>query len=106
MAKNKKASKSKGKKQVEIRYVSASAGDKGILAGAKKLLPDTASEQFLVGLLIGAGVTYVVSDENLRGHIIRYAVQTYGNIVDGLEELREQAADIQAEILAERAASS
>ncbi len=106
MAEEKRSGKSKRKKHVEIRYVSASSGDKGILAGAKKLLPNTASEQFLVGLLIGAGVTYVLSDENLRGHIIRYAVQTYGNIVGGFEEFREQAADIQAEILADQAANS
>lgn len=111
MAKSKKSSKSKGKKskgkkRVEIHYVGAPPRDTGILDGVKKLLPDTASEQFLVGLLIGAGAAYVLSDERLRRQIIRYAVQTYGNIVGGFEELKEQVADIQAEIRVEQAAGS
>ena len=106
MAKKKKSSKSKGKKRVEIHYVGAPSREKGILAGVRQLLPDAPSEQFLVGLLIGAGATFVLSDEQLRRQIIRYAVQTYGNIVGGLEELKEQVADIRAEILAEQAASS
>ncbi len=106
MAKKKKSNKSKGKKRVEIHYVSAPPGDKGIMAGVKKLLPDDASEQFLVGLLIGAGAAYLLSDEQLRRQIIRYAVQTYGNIMGGFEELKEQVADIQAEISVEQAAGS
>jgi hypothetical protein len=55
VARKKRSSKSKGKKRVEIHYVGAPPSDKGLLAGITKLLPDTASEQFLVGLLIGAG---------------------------------------------------
>lgn len=109
MAKKKKSRKSKGnkgKKRVEIRYLGAPASHKGILAGVKQLLPDSASEQFLVGLLIGAGASFVLSDEQLRRQIIRYAVQTYGNMLGGLGELKEQVADIQAEILAEQAANS
>ncbi len=106
MAKKKKSSKSKGKKRVEIHYVGAPPGGTGMLAGFKKLLPDDASEQFLVGLLIGAGAAYVLSDEQLRRQIIRYALQTYGNIMGGLEELKEQVADIQAEIRVEQAANS
>ncbi len=105
MAKKKKSSKSKGKKRVEVHYVGPPAGDKGIMAGVKKLLPDDASEQFLVGLLIGAGAAYVLSDEQLRRQIIRYVVQTYGNIMGGFEELKEQVADIQAEIRVEQAAN-
>ncbi len=105
MAKKKKSSKSKGKKRVEVHYVSARS-DIGIMAGIKKLLPEAASEQFLVGVLIGAGTAYVLSDEQLRRHIIRYALQTYGNIMGGIEELKEQVADIQAEIRVEQAVSS
>ncbi len=86
--------------------MSARPRDNGILDGVKKLLPDTASEQFLVGLLIGAGAAYVLSDEQLRRQIIRYGLQTYGNIMGGLEELKEQVADIQAEIRVEQAAES
>ncbi len=111
MAKKKKSSKSKGKKskgekRVEVHYVSAPPSNNGIMAGIKKLLPESASEQFLIGVLIGGGAAYVLSDEQLRRHIIRYGLQTYGNIMGGLEELKEQVADIQAEIRVEQAASS
>lgn len=106
MGKKKKSSKSKGKKRVEIHYGGAPPGQNGILAGVKKLLPKDASEQFLVGLLIGAGAAYVLSDEQVRRQIIRYAVQAYGDVVGGLEELKEQVADIQAEIRVEQAAPS
>ena len=106
MAKKKKSSKSKGKKRVKIRYVSAPPGGNGILDGIKKLLPDTAPEQFLVGLLIGAGAAYIVSDEQMRRQIIRYAMQTYSNLAGGFEELREQVADIQAELHSEHATQS
>ncbi len=106
MAKKKKSSKSKGKKRVEIHYAGAPPGDKGILAGIKKLLPDSASDQFLVGVLIGAGAAYVLSDEQVRRQMIRYALQTYGNVMGGVAELKEQVADIQAEIRVEQAAGS
>ena len=79
MAKKKKSSKSKGEK------------------------PESTSEQFLVGLMIGGGAAYVLSDETLRGQVIRYAMQTYGSIAQSVEELKEQLADIQAEMVAEQA---
>ena len=110
MAKKKKSSKSgsksKRRNRVEIHHVGAPSADNGVMAGLKKLLPDATSERFLVGLLIGAGTAYVLSDERLRGQMIRYAVQSYGTIVGGLEELKEQVADIQAEIIAEQAPNS
>ena len=105
VAKKKKSSKSKGKKRVEVHYVSAPPSDNGIIAGMRKLIPESSSEQFLVGLLMGAGAAYVLSDEQLRRQIIRYALQTYGNLMGGLEELKEQVADIQAEIRVEQAAN-
>ena len=106
MAKKKKSSKSKGKKRVEIRYVAAPSVETGLFASIKQLLPESTSEQLLIGLLIGAGASYVLSDEKLRSQIIRYAVQTYGNIAGSFEELKEQVADIQAETVAEQAAAS
>ena len=102
----KKTSKSKGKKSRKIEYVSAPPADKGMLAGIKKLLPDSASEQFFLGLLSGAGAAYVLSDEQMRRQIIRYGVQTYGNIVGGFEELKEQVADAQAELRVKQATGS
>lgn len=100
----KKTSKSKGKKRKQIYYLSAPPSEKGMLAGIKDLLPDSASEQFLLGLLSGAGAAYVLSNERVRRQIIRYGVQTYSSLVGGLAELKEEAADAQAEIRAKQAA--
>ena len=100
----KKKSKSKAKKRKQIYYVSAPPSDKGMLARIKELLPESASEQFLLGLLSGSGVAYVLSNEQMRRQIIRYGVQTYDSIVGGLAELKEEAADAQAEIRAKQAA--
>ena len=99
----KKASKSKGKKGKQIYYVSVPPEDTGMWAGIKNMLPDSASEQFLLGLLSGAGVAYVLSNEQMRRQIIGFGVQTYDSIVDGFAELREEAADAQAEIRAKQA---
>ncbi|MBW3617942.1 MAG: YtxH domain-containing protein [Proteobacteria bacterium] len=73
---------------------------------SKKLMgknTEMTSEQFLVGLLIGGGAAYVLSDETLRGQVIRYAMQTFGSVAQSVEELKEQFADIRAEIVAEQA---
>ncbi len=106
MAKKKKSSKSKGKKRSEIRYLVAPGRGTGLAEKFKKFLPENTSEQFLVGLMIGAGAAYVLSDETLRGQVIRYAMQTYGSIAQSVEELKEQLADIQAETVAEQAAEA
>jgi uncharacterized protein (DUF1786 family) len=106
MAKKKKSSKSKGKRRSEIRYLVAPARVTGLAGKFKKFLPENTSEQFLVGLMIGGGAAYVLSDETLRGQVIRNAMQTYGSIAQSVEELKEHLADIQAEIVGERAAQA
>lgn len=70
---------------------------------AKALKMGNPSEEFLIGLMIGGSAAYVLSDEKLRGQAIRYAVQTLASVANGVEELKEQVADIQAEIVAEHA---
>jgi hypothetical protein len=40
----------------------------------------------------GGGAAYVLSDETLRGQVIRYAMQTYGSIAQSVEELKEHLA--------------
>lgn len=99
----KKSSKVKGKKRTEIRYLVAPSRGKGSAEKFKKILPENTSEQFLIGLMIGGGAAYVLSDETLRGQVIRYAMQTYGSMAQSVEELKEQLADIQAEMVAEQA---
>lgn len=59
-------------------------------------------QQFLVGALIGAAATWVMSDEQLRAKLLKSVMGLYGNVAGGIEELKEQLADLKAEAEAER----
>jgi len=56
------------------------------------------SEQFLMGALLGAVAAWVLSDEQLRGKLMKGGLQLYSGIVGGIEEMKEQMADIRAEL--------
>lgn len=58
----------------------------------------TGSQQFLAGALLGAAAAYVLSDEALRAKLIKGGMQLYAGLAGGLEEIKEQMADIQAEL--------
>lgn len=58
------------------------------------------SEQFLVGALLGAAAVYVMGDEQLRGKLIKAGVSLYTNLAGGFEEIKEQVADLRAEMQA------
>ena len=60
-----------------------------------------AQNQFLLGLLLGAGAAWVLSDEELRGKILRTLMKAYGSLMGSVEEIKEQMADIQAEMTQE-----
>lgn len=60
------------------------------------------SEQFLMGALIGAAGAYVLGDEALRAKLIKGGLRLYSGIVGGIEEMKEQMADIRAEMEAEQ----
>ena len=60
------------------------------------------SEQFLLGALIGAAAAWVLSDEELRGKIVKSAMKLYAGVAGGFEEMKEQMADIRAEVEAEQ----
>jgi hypothetical protein len=68
------------------------------MQGLAAHLPAQNTEQFLLGLLIGAGATWVLSDEELRGKLIKSALKLYSSIAGGFEEMKEQMADIKAEM--------
>ena len=57
-------------------------------------------QQFLAGALLGAAAAYVFADEALRAKLIKGGMQLYASIVGGFEEIKEQMADIQAEMAA------
>ena len=54
--------------------------------------------QFLLGLLVGAGAAWILSDEELRGKVLRVLMKGYAQLAGGVEEIKEQMADIQAEM--------
>ncbi len=58
----------------------------------------TGNQQFLLGALIGAGAAYVLADEALRAKLIRGGLELYTGVLGGIEEIKEQMADIQAEM--------
>jgi len=66
------------------------------------LLPAQHTDQFLMGLLIGAGAAFILGDEEIRGKLMKTAVKAYAGLAGGFEELKEQMADIRAEVEAER----
>ncbi len=59
------------------------------------------TEQFIIGALLGAAATYVLSDEALRAKLLKGAMKLYGNVAGGIEEFKEQLADLKAEAQAE-----
>lgn len=75
-------------------------GNGGLLNGLQSLLGTRRSERFLTGALLGAAAVYVLSDEKLRGTIIKAGVSLFSGIAGGFEEMKEQIADIRAEMQA------
>ncbi len=71
----------------------------GLLNGLMRTRP---SEQFLLGALLGVGAAWVLSDEELRGKLIKAGMKLYAGLAGGFEEMKEQMADIRAELDAEQ----
>lgn len=59
-------------------------------------------QQFLTGALLGAAAVYLLGDEAMRAKLIRAGMQLYTGVAGGFEEIKEQMADIQAEMAAEQ----
>ncbi|MFT3717442.1 hypothetical protein [Pseudorhodoferax sp.] len=78
------------------------AADGGFLQGMPAFLRTGNTEQFLLGAVIGAAAAWVLSDEELRGKIVKSAMRLYSGVAGGFEEMKEQMADIRAEVEAER----
>ncbi|MCV2217339.1 MULTISPECIES: hypothetical protein [unclassified Thauera] len=78
------------------------AADGGFLQNMPAFLRTGNTEQFLLGALIGAAAAWVLSDEELRGKIVKSAMKLYSGVAGGFEEMKEQMADIRAEVDAER----
>lgn len=82
--------------------LNAAGLDGGLLQGMPAFLRTRNTEQFMLGALIGAAAAWVLSDEELRGKIVKSAIKLYAGVAGGFEEMKEQMADIRAEVEAER----
>lgn len=108
MAKKSGKKAKKAQKRMMEQQAAAWAGgfppprQQGLFAGLSRMLPKGRAEQFLLGAAIGAAAAYVLSDEELRGKLLKSGMKLYTGLVGGLEEVKEQMADIQAEMAAEQ----
>ncbi|MBZ8138908.1 hypothetical protein CLD22_03210 [Rubrivivax gelatinosus] len=62
----------------------------------------SAQQQFLVGLAIGAGGAWLLGDDERRAALVKAGMKLYTGLAGGFEELKEQVADIRAEMDAEQ----
>jgi hypothetical protein len=76
--------------------------DRDFLRQISSFLPGQHTDQFLLGLMIGAGAAWVLGDEEIRGKLIKAAMKVYAGVAGGFEEFKEQMADIKAEVATER----
>lgn len=78
------------------------AGLEAMLAGGRRsgLAALRPREQFIVGALIGAAGAYVLGDEKLRAKLIKGGLRLYSELAGGFAEMKEQVADIRAEMAA------
>lgn len=104
MAKKKDRKRMKREMKVAVEQAMRAAGNtqgwggsgaRGMLGGLANTRPN---EQFVMGALLGAAAVYVLGDEKLRGKILRSGMNLYASVMGGLEEIKEQAADIRAEL--------
>lgn len=79
-------------------YLNAAGLDAGLLQGLPNLLRSRHTEQFLLGLVIGGAAAWVLTDEELRNKLLKTGLKLYSGLMGGLEELKEQVADVRAEL--------
>lgn len=74
----------------------------GWLSGLPGTWSGRKGQQFLIGALVGAAAAYVMTDEALRGKLIKTGMKLYSGLLGGYEEMKEQLADLKAEAETER----
>ncbi len=74
----------------------------GFLHNLQGLVGSRNNEQFIVGALIGAAAVYVLGDEEMRAKLMKGMMKLYAGIAGGIEEMKEQMADLKAEVAAEK----
>lgn len=101
-----KKKRKKARRMMEAMYarnMRAMMGNgQGAMGGLSSLLPAGRTEQFLVGAVIGAAAAYVLGDDALRAKLMKSGVKLYSSLMGDLAEMKEQMADMQAEVESER----
>lgn len=80
----------------------APGANSGFLHNLQGLVGSRNSEQFIVGALIGAAAVYVLGDEEMRVKLMKGVMKLYSGVAGGFEEMKEQMADLKAEVAAEK----
>lgn len=78
------------------------AMNSGFLHSLQGLVGSRQTEQFILGALLGAAAVYVLGDEEMRAKLVKTAMKLYSGVAGGFEEIKEQMADIKAEVAAEQ----
>lgn len=78
------------------------AMNSGFLHSLQGLVGSRHTEQFLLGALLGAAAVYVLGDEEMRAKLVKAGMKLYSGVAGGFEEIKEQMADIKAEVAAEQ----
>ena len=73
-----------------------SLGLSGLFGGNRQ------TEQFILGLLLGGAAAYVLGDPEKRAKLIRMGMKLYAGVAGSVEEVKEQIADLKAEVAAEQ----
>lgn len=73
----------------------------GLFKTLKQSWGQRQTEQFILGAVVGAAAVYILGDEQTRHKVIKAGMTLYTNLMGEFEEIKEQMADIQAEIQAE-----
>jgi hypothetical protein len=92
----KKHKKSKGKKNTLTATLTPQ--NNGVFSSLAGVLPKKGRDKFLLGLALGAAAAYALGNEEVRARIIKAGIHLYTGLAGGLEEIKEQFADIQAEL--------
>ena len=76
---------------------------KGLLSGLglPRGFASGQTEQFILGALLGGAAAYVLADEELRSKLVKSVMKLYAGLTGGIEEFKEQMADLKAEVEAE-----
>jgi hypothetical protein len=68
----------------------------GVGQGAAQ--PGSGFQQALIWAALGAAVAWVLSDPEVRDKLIKQAMKLYGELVVGIEEMKEKVSDMKAEV--------